>query len=81
MKCSEFVNFLIDYIEGHLPEEQRQAFEQHLHLCPPCVTYVESYRKCVSVSKICVQPHDDEIPGDVPDELVLAILKARKETQ
>ena len=44
MYCRECTVFLIDYLNGVLPAAQQRVFEGHLQLCPPCLTYLESYR-------------------------------------
>lgn len=78
MNCKEFADFLLDYIEGTLPADQAAAFEEHLQLCPPCIHYLDSYRHCVELGRNCICK-DDEIPCDVPERLIEAILAARKQ--
>lgn len=41
MTCQELVELVTDYREGRLSPEERRRFDEHLALCPPCVTYVE----------------------------------------
>jgi anti-sigma factor RsiW len=76
MKCRECVEFLIDYLEGELPPEQAEAFQQHLELCPPCIEYVATYKSTIEIGRICCK-HEDRSPPDMPEALVRAILKAR----
>ena len=78
MNCKEFADFLIDYIEGTLPAEEASAFDEHLQLCPPCIHYLESYRRCIELGKGCVECKE-ELRGEVPEELIAAILAARKQ--
>ena len=80
MNCKEFADFLIHYLEGDLPPEQAEAFDEHLQLCPPCIHYLEAYRHCVKLSKVCCSEHDKPVPEEVPDELINAILAARKKS-
>lgn len=42
--CREFVELVTDYLEGRLPESERERFEDHLALCPGCQAYVEQMR-------------------------------------
>ena len=78
MKCREFVEFLMAYDEGELPEDQRRLFEQHMSDCPPCVTYLETYRETVRLGhQVCRDPEGPP-PEDVPEGLIQAILAARK---
>lgn len=78
MNCREFVDFLMEYIEGALPESQRSVFEEHMVICPPCQTYLDTYRETVELGQeICPDP-EGPVPDDVPDALVQAILAARR---
>lgn len=72
MNCRQCVDFLMDYLEGQLPEAERKVFEQHLARCPPCVNYLETYRQAVELGKsaFCGEP------CEMPEELVRAILKS-----
>jgi hypothetical protein len=45
--CRELVELVTDYFEGRLPEEVCHRFEDHLDLCPGCVTYLEQMRTAV----------------------------------
>ena len=76
MKCREFVEFVMEYLDGTRGESERRVFEEHVELCPPCVNYLTSYRETVRLGHSVCAP-DDEIPSDVPEELVQAILSAR----
>lgn len=40
MTCQELVELVTAYQEGALPAHERRRFEDHLAICPPCVTYV-----------------------------------------
>jgi anti-sigma factor RsiW len=42
--CREFVELATDFLEGSLPEPERQRFEDHLALCPGCQTYMDQMR-------------------------------------
>ncbi|MGD9695246.1 MAG: anti-sigma factor [Thermoleophilia bacterium] len=42
--CRELVELVTDHLEGRLPKPERERFEDHLVLCPPCRTYVEQMR-------------------------------------
>ena len=77
MNCREFYEFILAYMEGDLPEEQRSHFEEHISLCPPCVQYLEQYRQTVKIETLCSEG-DGAVPDDVPEGLVKAILAAVK---
>ncbi len=76
MNCREMVDFLMAYIEDELPSAQRRAFDAHLDDCPPCISYLDSYRETVRLGRaVCIED-DAPLPDDVPEKLVQAILAA-----
>ncbi len=77
MNCREFIDFLIDYTTGELADTQRAEFDAHMRVCPDCVAYLENYRATVRLSRDAVRG-DEPLPADVPEELVRAILAARR---
>ena len=78
MTCREFADFIADFLDGALPEPERLAFERHLGKCANCTRYLESYRASVALGKRAFADGDDAGPIDVPQELVDAILRARR---
>ena len=78
MTCMEFVQFLIDYYDGELPDNVRETFEAHMVKCPSCVAYLKTYEQTIRLGKGACRDCDDEIPPEVPEGLVQAILDARK---
>jgi anti-sigma factor RsiW len=76
LTCRELIDFLAAYLDGELPEGTRGDFERHLSVCPPCVDYLASYRETIRLGKQACQP-DEDLPPDVPADLVTAILSAR----
>jgi len=81
MRCRDFVEFIMDYLEKTLPETQRLEFDRHLADCSACVDYLESYQETIRLEKtLCCGP-DDALPEDVPEDLVKAILAAKRKAQ
>jgi anti-sigma factor RsiW len=78
MNCREVVEFLMEYLSGELEADQRLAFEEHLEACPECVTYLQSYKETVKLGKAVFKKPDERVPDEVPEELVQAILAARR---
>jgi anti-sigma factor RsiW len=74
--CRDFAEFLLDYVEHTLPADARQRFDQHLAICPDCVRYLAQYRDTIAAGRLA---EADELPADVPDSLVTAILHARRD--
>jgi anti-sigma factor RsiW len=69
ISCHQFVSFLLDFIENQLPEDQRLLFQAHLQNCPPCVAYLESYRRTIDLSR--------RLPDQpVPPELIQRLRSA-----
>ena len=78
MTCREFIDFLMQYIDGELPEDVRESFDKHLETCPSCVSYLDSYRSTVRLAEELRECGDDPVPDSVPEDLVQGILKARR---
>jgi anti-sigma factor RsiW len=74
--CRALVDFLLDYLAGHLPAAQHAAFEAHLGGCPDCVAYLHGYREAVRLGRTALGDADGPPPGDVPDALVGAVMDA-----
>lgn len=78
MTCRELIDFLMSYLDSELPAAQHESFEDHLRICPHCVSYLDSYRTTVHLARqVCNEPGDG-VPADVPEDLVDAILEARR---
>ena len=78
MKCRDLAEFLYEYTSGDLAVERREHFELHLTRCKNCHEYLVQYQMTIKVGKIACGEASDELPGDVPEELVKAVLAARK---
>jgi anti-sigma factor RsiW len=79
--CKELVDFLGEYVEGALSAAQLAEFHRHLAVCPSCIHYVESYKttRLLGKAAFCDASRPDEpAPADVPEDLIRAILAARK---
>jgi anti-sigma factor RsiW len=49
--CQHALDLLLDYVADELPPEVRREVELHLHDCPPCMTYLETYRLTISFTR------------------------------
>jgi len=78
MTCREVIDFLMDCLSGSLTETERATFDAHLALCPSCVAYIQTYRDSIQMGKAAFAREDEELPGEVPEELIRAILASRK---
>jgi anti-sigma factor RsiW len=68
MTCRELVELLIDFLDGDLPEERRRILETHLALCGPCMTYLETYKVTIRLTR--------RLPDVPPPPELLEKLKA-----
>ena len=78
MTCREFAEFIADFLDGDLPAIEREQFQRHLALCVNCARYLESYRQSMTLGKRAFDDDDAALPGDVPEDLVQAILSTRR---
>jgi anti-sigma factor RsiW len=78
MKCRELASFLMDYVSGELPEENRAHFELHLTRCRNCHEYLVQYECTIKAGKIACGEMGDELPPNVPEDLVKAVMAALK---
>ena len=77
LTCEEFEDFISDYFEGNLPAVQRRVFNLHLKVCRECRDYLSAYQRSIEIGKAVFEEANAPIPGDVPEDLVKAILDAR----
>ena len=78
MNCREFTEFLHEYLFSDLPASERGEFEKHLAECPWCVAYLDSYKKTIQLEKAAFTPTEAPPPAEAPEELIQAILQARR---
>jgi anti-sigma factor RsiW len=76
--CREFADFMMDYLSNELAAESRTQFEYHLSLCINCRKYLRCYEETVKLGKRAFDDEDSALPADVPNDLVKAILAARR---
>ena len=77
MTCRTFIEFLMEYLNGELAPQEHAEFEAHLAECPWCVAYLQTYQEAIRMGKIVFADEEKEVPADVPEELIQAILAAR----
>ncbi|MGI9204904.1 MAG: anti-sigma factor family protein [Woeseiaceae bacterium] len=76
--CKEFEDFVLAYLEGDLSPKQKSVFEWHLRLCSECREYLAAYRRSLEIADAVLAPPNSPVPADVPEDLIKAILDARK---
>jgi anti-sigma factor RsiW len=69
MNCRRLIlEYLGDYEDGSMPAAERQALEEHLSHCPPCVVFLHSYRATGRTLRKLK-------PKDIPKNLAEAVMK------
>jgi anti-sigma factor RsiW len=72
MTCRELAELLIDYLDGELAEEMCGTIRAHLHDCPECVYFIETYQLTIRISR--------RLPGaEMPPGLLDKVRKALDE--
>jgi hypothetical protein len=68
------------YLGGGLPALVRAEFDRHLALGVNCQRYLTSYEQTVTLGKRAFDDADASLPNEVPEDLVRAIIAARRRT-
>jgi anti-sigma factor RsiW len=76
--CREFEDFVMGYLDDELPARQRSIFELHMRLCRECREYLAAYQRGIEVGREAFKSDDEVVADDVPEDLIKAILEARK---
>lgn len=79
LTCREFEEFVLDYMDGTLPERQRSMFDWHMRICRECREYLAAYQRAMAVSQRVLSSPGEPIPDDVPEDLISAIMESRKQ--
>lgn len=76
MTCREFASFMLEYLTGELSPETLAKFEWHLSRCRNCTEYLAQYRATIAAGKVAYQDLEADVPDEVPEDLVRAILSS-----
>lgn len=77
MTCRQLADFILDYVEGRLPAAQVGEFERHLAACPPCVAYLDGYRRTIALGRAALAA-GAPAEGPAPERLIEAVRAARR---
>jgi predicted anti-sigma-YlaC factor YlaD len=78
MTCRECDEFIVSYLDGTLTPRQQFLFKTHMALCKVCRDYLEDYKQTIAITQSAAKKMTPS-PG-MPDELVQAILAAKRDT-
>ncbi len=76
--CREFADFIRGYLEGELSLTEGLAFRAHLAICPACRAYLQTYQETLCLGRKAFDEDARDIPPEVPEDLVKAVVEARK---
>ncbi len=72
MTCRQLIDFIVDYLDGTLPADERRLFERHLTVCRSCVAYLRTYEQSIRMAQGTRMEQ-----AEVPEELIRAIVASR----
>lgn len=81
LTCAQFERFVFDYVEGTLAARERARFEFHMRICPMCEVHFRSYVKAVEMGREICRADQRDAPMPLPDDLLAAVLDARREEE
>jgi hypothetical protein len=71
--CRQISDLVFDYLNEKLTPATKRDFEQHLSICPDCISFLNTYKKTVAVtSSVKVE----QLPPKVREN-ILAFLRKR----
>lgn len=60
--CKEITDLLMHYLTGKLSASTTRAFQEHLRICPDCVSFLNTYKKTVALNRSL---RYEEIPAEL----------------
>jgi predicted anti-sigma-YlaC factor YlaD len=67
LACQELVEIVSNYLEGALPEADRERFDAHLEICEGCRRYLDQMRTTIRVVGSLTE---DDLDPDARDQLL-----------
>jgi anti-sigma factor RsiW len=67
LTCRELVELVTDYLEGTLPDRDRDRFEAHIAGCDGCTNYLFQIRETIRLTGMLTE---DQIPVEQRDALL-----------
>jgi anti-sigma factor RsiW len=69
LACRELVELVTEYLEGTLPERDRELVEEHLAGCPPCRAHLQQMRDTIRLLGALTE---EDVDPRARDELLYA---------
>jgi hypothetical protein len=71
--CRQMTDLALDYLNEKLAAAVKRDFEQHLSICPDCVSFLNTYKKTVAATRSITA---SRLPPKVR-EIILTFLRKR----
>lgn len=71
--CQALVELLCDYLEEDLPHEEKEELDRHMMDCPPCLAFLNTYKK---TAQLCRNLR----PQDIPEQVRIRLERYLQET-
>lgn len=49
--CKQATSLILDYLTGELDPKTARLFEEHLMVCPDCVSFLNSYKETIKFTR------------------------------
>ena len=76
--CRQLIlDYLLEFEEGAMPEDERRELQSHFEMCPPCMNFLSTYRATGKTLKMLK-------PTEIPPALaqtVMSFVRARREKE
>jgi anti-sigma factor RsiW len=77
LPCAVFVEMITDYLDGAIPADLRARVEEHLAICPGCVSVLEQIQQVIVLAGRLTEDDVEALPGADRDQLLAAFRAAR----
>lgn len=64
--CKDSIDFLLEYLDGTLPETEARQLHEHLTGCFPCIDFLRTYR---ATPKLCKRALAKAMPEELAQKL------------
>ena len=51
LTCRKVTEILVDFVDGTLPDDERDTLQRHLCGCVPCAIYLRTYHDTILLTK------------------------------
>lgn len=65
LTCRDFLDLVLDYVEGDVNADVKALCERHLEICRACRDYLASYRTTYRLELATLADEREELPEDL----------------